>query len=88
MVTFLNVVIEVVVVQEDPVVVELAVEAVFDVANGFRNFPDVRLRARVTKVAFMRAPGMVAAGSSWSLGVVGGFTAPAACEAFGSAAAS
>lgn len=39
-------VVEIVVVQEDPVVVELAVEAVLDVANRLGNLPDVRVAGK------------------------------------------
>lgn len=42
----LELVVEIIVVEEDPVVVELAVETVFDVADGFGDLPDVRVAGK------------------------------------------
>lgn len=40
---FLKVIVEVFIVQEDPIVVVIAIEAVLDRANGLGNFPEVRV---------------------------------------------
>ncbi len=68
---FLELVVEFLVIEEDPIVVELAIETILNMANGFGNLPDVGIAGEGDKSRIHALSGPVAGGSFLSFGVVG-----------------